>query len=356
MRIKRWPSFALMRAHALRYGLPAAAILLASGAAVARAADEPRRIFAREYYHTFAHNNAVLERIKPGEVIFTRTLDSDGQDENSDQRARPSNPLTGPFYVEGAEKGDAIAVHFRKVRLNRNWGWSVWRLALISLTPESIERLYSDKYKPDLVRKGSERLVRWDIDLAQGTLRLREPASQHVPLEFPARPMLGCVGVAAPGEFAPTSEPAGSYGGNLDYNEIGEGATVILPVYHPGALLFVGDGHALMADGEPTGTGVETSMDVEFSVDLRKTAKVSRPRLVTADYLISVGAQPEFESSLDRALQLATTDMVEWLANEYQIEPWAAHMLVGFAGKYDVVTVQGTMALRVPRRYLPERR
>lgn len=334
----------------------AAVVFLAASARLAHAADQPRQIFAREYFHTFAHNNAVLERIKPGEVIFTHTLDSDGQDEKSEHRAQPSNPLTGPFYVEGAEKGDAIAVHFRKVRLNRNWGWSVWRLALISLTPESIETLYSDKYKPDLVRKGSERLVRWDIDVARGTLRLREPVSKRTPLEFPVHPMLGCVGVAAPGEFAPTSEPAGSYGGNLDYNEVGEGATVILPVYHPGALLFVGDGHALMADGEPTGTGVETSMDVEFSVDLVKKAKVTGPRVETADYLISVGAQPEFESSLDRALQLATTDMVEWLANDYQMEPWAAHMLVGFVGKYDVVTVQGTMALRIPKRYLPERR
>jgi acetamidase/formamidase len=161
--------------------------------------------------------------------------------------------------------------------------------------------------------------------------------------------------LTAAGEFAPTSGPAGSYGGNLDYNEIGEGATVILPVFHPGGLLFVGDGHALMADGEPTGTGVETSMDVEFSVDLVKKAKVTGPRVETADYLISVGAQPEFESSLDRALQLATTDMVEWLASDYQMEPWAAHMLVGFVGKYDVVTVQGTMALRIPKRYLPAR-
>ncbi|HXI44259.1 MAG TPA: acetamidase/formamidase family protein, partial [Bryobacteraceae bacterium] len=230
------------------YGTAALSLLVAC-ATTARAGDEPRQVFAREYFHTFAHNNAVLERIKPGEVIFTRTLDSGGQDEKSEHRSQPSNPLTGPFYVEGAEKGDAIVVHFRKVRLNRNWGYSVWRLALISLTPDSIESLYSDKYKPDLVRKGSQRLVPWDIDLARGMVRLREPESKRVRLEFPVHPMLGCVGVAAPGEFVPTSGPAGSYGGNLDYNQISEGAAVILPVYHPGALLFVGDGHALMADG-----------------------------------------------------------------------------------------------------------
>jgi len=319
------------------------------------AADGARQIFAREYHHTFSHTNPVLDHIQPGEIVFTRTLDSGGQDDKSEHRSQPSNPLTGPFYIEGAEPGDGLIVHFRKVKLNRNWGYSGWRLALISLTPEYVEKIYSSKYKADLVRKGRDNLVPWDIDLTRATVHLREPASKQVPFEFPARPMLGCVGVAAPEDFSPTSGPAGSYGGNLDYNEIGEGATVILPVYHRGGLLFMGDGHALMPDGEPTGTGIETSMDVEFSVSVRKNAKLSGPRVETAEYLISVGAQPEFESSLDRALQLATTDMVNWLTTDYQLQPWAAHMLIGSIGKYDVVTVQGTMALKIPKRYLPAR-
>ena len=114
--------------------------------------------------------------------------------------------------------------------------------------------MYPNHYKADLVRKGRDNIVPWDIDLKANTVRLREPSSSKIKLEFPARPMLGCIGVAAPGDFSPTSGPSGSYGGNLDYNEIVEGATVILPVYHKGALLFMGDGHAIMADGEPTGT------------------------------------------------------------------------------------------------------
>jgi len=171
-------------------------------------------------------------------------------------------------------------------------------------------------------------------------------------LEYPAIPMLGCIGVAAQGDSAPTSGPAGSYGGNLDYNEVREGATIFLPVYHPGALLFVGDGHALMADGEPTGNGIETSMDVEFSVEIRKQKNLAGPRLENTEYLISVGAQPEFVSSLNRALQLATTDMVGWLTRDYHLEPWAAHLLIAMQGKYDVVTVAGSMALKVPKKYL----
>jgi acetamidase/formamidase len=174
-------------------------------------------------------------------------------------------------------------------------------------------------------------------------------------LEFPARPMLGCIGVAPAGDFAPTSGPAGSYGGNIDYNEIVEGATVYLPVYHPGALLYLGDGHALQGDGEPIGNGVETSMDVEFQVDLKKRARLSGPRVENADYIISVGAQAEFQSALDRGLQMATVDMVRWLTEEYKIEPWAAHLLIGYQGRYDVVTVAGSVALRISKRLLPAR-
>jgi acetamidase/formamidase len=304
------------------------------------------------YYRTFSHTNPVFLRIKPGDVIATKTLDSGGQNERNEQLSPPSNPLTGPFYVEGAEPGDALRITLRKVRLNRNWGYSAYRLGLFSLSADYIESIYPNRYKPDLVRKGRDNIIPWDIDLAHGTVHPREPASARLPLQFPVRPMLGCIGVAAPGDFAPTSAPSGNYGGNLDYNEIGEGATVVLPVFHPGALLFLGDGHALMADGEPTGTGVETSMDVEFSVALKKNAAVTGPRVETADYLISIGAQPEFASSLDRALQLATTDMVHWLTHDFEIEPWAAHQLIGAVGKYDVVTVAGSMALKLPKKYL----
>ena len=311
-----------------------------------------RPVIPDHYYRTFSHTNPVFQRIKPGEVVATRTLDSGGQNERGEQMSPGSNPLTGPFYIEGAEAGDGLVVKLRKVRLNRNWGSTAYRLGLFSLTADYVETIYPNHYKPDIVRKGRDSVLPWDIDLTRGIVRLREPASAKVKLEFPVRPMLGCIGVAAPGDFAPTSAPSGNYGGNLDYNEIGEGAAVILPVFHPGGLLFMGDGHALMADGEPTGTGVETSMDVEFSVELRKNAQVNGPRVETDDYLISIGSQPEFASSLDRALQMATTDMVRWLVNDYKLEPWAAHQLIGAVGKYDVVTVAGSMALKVPRKYL----
>jgi amidase len=299
------------------------------------------------YYRTFSHDHPVFLRIQPGERVATKTIDTGGKDFRGEKRSPEGDPLTGPFYVEGAEAGDAILVTLHKVRLNRNWGLTAARLSPFALMPDILKRLARDTVG------NWDRQLLWDLDLEDNMVRLHEPPqSARVKFEFPARPMLGCIGVAAPGKnFSPQSGEAGNYGGNMDYNEVVEGSTVILPVFHPGALLYLGDGHALMADGEPTRTGIETSMDVEFSVDVKKEARLTGPRLETADYLISVGSQP-FVSSLDHALKMATTDMVRWLTGDYQLEPWAAHQLIGAVGKYDVVTVGGSIALKIPKKYL----
>lgn len=311
------------------------------------------RVAPDTFWNTLWRGHPVVARIKPGDIVITKTLDAGARDERNVQRAQPSNPMVGPIHIEGAEPGDAIAVHFRRIRPNRGTAWSFYRLGLFSLTPAAIQGLYPNVYKPDLVRPGRSDLLLWDIDTIRGTVRLREPVSARHKLEFPMEPMLGVVGVAPDGDFAPTSGPSREYGGNMDFNEIREGSTVWLPVFHPGALLFVADGHALMADGEPTGAGIETSMDVEFSVELRKNARLSGPRVVTRDYIISVGSQAEFISPLDRGIQLATSDMVRWLTEEYKLEPWAAHMLIAAKGEYEVVTIMGSAALKIAKRWLP---
>ena len=96
-------------------------------------------------------------------------------------------------------------------------------------------------------------------------------------------------------------------------------------------------------------------MDVEFTVALRKSPGVSNPRVETADAIISIGSQPEFVSPLDRSLQIATSEMVAWLTTDYGMEPWAAHLLIGTQGEYDIITVAGSVGLRIPRKVLPSR-
>jgi acetamidase/formamidase len=310
-------------------------------------------IVATRYFNSFDHRHQILARIQPGDIVKTKILDAGGYDENTKKVGERGNPLTGPFYIESAEAGDAIAVTFTQLRMNRNFGWSAYRLGLYAISPEQIEGLYTNSRPPGAALPDRENLVRWDLDLSKNTVRLRDPSSKVHPMQFAAKPMLGCVGVAAPGVFGPTSAISGNYGGNMDYNRIGEGVTVILPVFHPGGLLFIGDGHALQADGEPTGTGIETSFDVTFTVALRKKAGVANPRVETPEHIITVGSQPEFVTSLDRSLRVATSEMVDWLVRDYKMEPWAAHLLIGYQGQYDVVTVAGSMALRLPRSSLP---
>ena len=129
------------------------------------ASAQAKQVVAETYHNTFSRAHAPLARIRPGETIATKTIDASGRDETGTVRGRPPNPLTGPFYVEGAEPGDALVVRFSRVRMNRNWGWSAYRLGLYSLTPESIEGIYPNRYKPGEIIKERVNVVPWDLDL-----------------------------------------------------------------------------------------------------------------------------------------------------------------------------------------------
>lgn len=300
-------------------------------------------------YHTFSREHPVQARIRPGDVVITKTVDSAGFDDQGVRHTkRHGNPLTGPFFVEGAEPGDALVVELRRVRLSRDTGYTAFRVGAAK-----------GAHPPPAYREGAVLPARTDlipmvVDRQRGTAHPQERLSRRVELTFAAAPMLGCIGVAPGMNEAPTSGPAGAYGGNLDYREVREGATVLLPVSIPGAYFFLGDGHALQGDGEAVGSGVETSLDVEFRVSLKKQAKLTGPRLENAEYIGSIGADTARNPSLNHALELATADMLRWLVEEYRIEPVAAHLLIGHAARYDVAALSGVMAIRIPKAMLPK--
>src|SRR6185295_7393359 len=133
----------------------------------------------------------------------------------------------------------------------------------------------------------------------------------------PLRPMLGCVATAPPAKQSFRSGHLGSYGGNMDYNKIREGTTLYLPVSQIGALLFVGDGHAAQGDGELTGDALETSMDIEFSIELIQNSSTGMPRAENGEYLMASG----IAGSLQDALQIATSELMKWLARDYKLNP-----------------------------------
>lgn len=305
-------------------------------------------------YHTFSRHHPILARIQPGDVVVTKTVDSAGFDYAGVRHTKThGNPLTGPFYVQGAEPGDAIVVQLNRVRLNRATGYTAYRVN--TLSPEAREKYSPGPYAEGAVLPGRTDLVPFVIDPKSRTVRPKERLSRKIDLTFNASPMLGCIGVAPAVDEAPTSGPAGAYGGNLDYKEIREGATVILPVSVAGAYLFIGDGHALQGDGEAVGSGIETSLDVQFTVTLRKKVGLTDPRVENEEYLISIGARTATNHSLNDALTLVNSDMMRWLIEEYGIEHIAAHLLIGHQAKYDVAALSGVMAVKIPKRVLPKK-
>jgi amidase len=289
----------------------------------------------------FSSKVAAPLRIHPGDTVRTWSVDAGGTDPKNVRRSAGGNPQTGPFYVEGAMPGDTLVVRLNRVRLNRDWAQSGSRVVGRALEPGALAGVkWDDAF-----------VSRWRLDAARGVATLDSPTAALGKLAIPLQPMLGCVAVAPPGESSVRTTDSGSFGGNMDYNQIREGTTVYLPVYHPGALLFLGDGHAAQGDGELTGDALETSMDFEFTVDLVRDRSFGHPLAENSEFLISIG----IGGSLDQALQQATSGMMRWLERDYKLAASEAAMILGFALKYDVVDLVGTqvsIAAKVPKAAL----
>jgi acetamidase/formamidase len=201
-------------------------------------------------------------------------------------------------------------------------------------------------------RPANERSV-WIIDGNAGTVRLREPPEGLKTFAPPLAPMIGCFGVAPAMGQAFSTATSAQNGGNMDYRLFAPGTTAWFPVSVPGALFYLGDGHACQGDGEIVGTGIETSFEMEVTFRVLKRT-IAWPRGETAEDIFTIGnARP-----LDQALQHATTEMLRWLGEDYGLEPRAASHLLGQVVRYDVGNVFNpafTIACRVAKRWLAKR-
>ena len=290
---------------------------------LAAQAPAARTFIPERFYNTFSFAHPPALRIKPGERIVTKTADAAGVDWNGKQVAQGPNPQTGPFFVEGAEPGDMLVVSIEKIETNRTTGYSSSLLAPYAVDPAAL-----------IARVDREpRRANWIIDKAKGTVRL--DGNDIGGLELRLRPMLGCVGVAPARKEAVATSTPGPFGGNMDYAGMNAGVKVMLPVYEPGALLFIGDGHALQGEGEVVGTGIETSMDVEFSVQVVKKKALQWPRLENDTYVMVLGS----ERPLLQALQHATSEMHRWLMQDYGLSERGASTLMGQTLEYEVGNV-----------------
>ena len=274
------------------------------------------------FYRQFSPLNQPVLRVAPGDTIHTTTVDAGGQDEHSIARVIGGNPETGPFYVIGANPGDTLVVHIVHLKLNRDWA-------------QSDDNIVDRGLNSDLAIKTRDngKAIRWHLDLANGTASPEKPGNHMKSFSIPVKPMLGCIATAPnPGNAPPATGDSGPYGGNMDFNEIGEGATVYLPVSNPGALLYFGDAHALQGDGEMNGNALETSMDVEVTVDVIPNTHLRNRRIETPDAIIAMGLQ----GSLDDAFKEATANMAQWLTEDYKLTPSEVAQFIGVASEYHI--------------------
>lgn len=304
---------------------PAVAGLALVPATLQSQAPATHRFVPTQFYTTYSFAHPPALRIKPGDRVITKTIDAGGTDWDGKSVSPAGNPQTGPFYVEGAEPGDVIVVTFEKIETNRSTGYSGSLLAPYTVDPAAIAA------RTD---RDPKRMI-WNIDKAKGIVSLDSPDIKPSHLEVPLKPMLGCVGVAPARKEAIAAITPGAFGGNMDYAGLVAGTKLMLPVYEPGALLFIGDGHARQGEGEAAGTGVETSMDVEFTVALIKKKPIAWPRLENADYIMVLGsARPLLE-----AFQHATTEMHRWLMADYGFSERGASIFMGQALEYEIANV-----------------
>lgn len=290
-------------------------------------------------YPTFARRAPVF-KVKPGDTLVTNTLWGEWYEKAGG--AWPGE--VGPIEIEGATPNDTLVVRILKLMPNHNTAVSTHRPALSALTADKSTPMLNDP-------PPSQRYV-WQLDLSRMTGTLNLPNSRMKSITLPLSPMLGRVATAPAGEESWGGLWPGEFGGNMDVPDIKEGATVYLPVFHPGALFYFGDGHALQGDGEICGSGLETAMDVTFQFDLIKNKKIQWPRIEDKDYLMTTG----IVRPLMDAFRMAHVEMVLWLTQEYGFDKWEAYQLVSQIGSArigNVVDPNYCVVAKFPKRYLP---
>jgi len=326
--------------------------MLVALALLCAAAPEPVKYIPRheELKYTFGGHPPVLH-LKPGtrlvswtEDCFDGAVTKPGQLPTKVVPPGHDNPQTGPFYVDGAEPGDTLAIHIEKLSPARPQGLSSFFPGFGALNGTDRTAVLG----PDL----PETVWFYDVDEKAGVLRTRATDGRAT-WEVPLRPFLGCLGVAPGNGEARSTIVPDSFGGNMDCPEVRAGNTVYLGVRVPGALFSFGDGHFGMGEGEIIGTAVEGAMNVELTVDLIKHRETPWPRIENGEFLMSVGAARPLED----AARIAFKDMVQWVRERSGLSEMDAYQFVSQASSAKVIQIVDplyTVLVQVPKKRLPK--
>jgi acetamidase/formamidase len=253
------------------------------------------------------------------------------------------NPQTGPFYIEGAEPGDTIAVHFVSIEPARDWAASTTVPLFGALTGTHLTALLNEPLP--------ETVWMWQLDRALRTCRF-SGRSSDVTIDLPMDPMHGTVGVAPANLEVRSALVPDAFGGNMDTPEMRAGTTCYLGVNTDGALLSLGDGHARQGEGETCGVAVECAMNTVVIVDLIRGAACPWPRLESDTHIMTAGsARP-----LEDAFRIAAHDMTQWVASLCGLSAMDAYQLVTQAIEAPLANVcdtNYTSVVKFGKRYLP---
>ncbi len=274
-----------------------------------------------QYAFTFG-GVAPVQTVRPGTALrlwsedaFGGKLRSTSDKSSANVDLRFVNAQTGPFYVEGAEPGDALALHMVSIEPARDWGASAAIPFFGGLTSTDRTATLQDPL-PDTT---------WiyHVDSARRTVAFQAQHSE-LRVELPLAPMLGTVGVAPAGGEVRSSLVPDRFGGNMDCPQMRAGATCFLGVNVEGALFSIGDGHYRQGEGEACGTAVEGAMTTTLIVELIKGAAPAWPRLEDDEHWMAVGSSRPLED----AWRIAQVEMVRWFGELYGLHAMDAYQLL----------------------------
>ncbi|MEU8957956.1 acetamidase/formamidase family protein [Streptomyces sp. NPDC048518] len=304
-----------------------------------------------EYAWTFGGTPPVA-RIAPGTILDLFTEDCFAGNVRSEKDLVSKvcefpflNPQTGPFYVEGAEPGDTVAVHFVSIEPARDWA--------ASTTVPLFGALTSTHSTASLQAPLPEAVWIWQLDRTRRTARFSaRDGDFHI--DLPMDPMHGTVGVAPANLEVRSALVPDAHGGNMDTPEMRAGVTCYLGVNVEGALLSLGDGHARQGEGETCGVAVECAMNTVVIVELLKGVTTPWPRLESDTHIISTGsARP-----LEDAFRISQLDLVQWLVRDYGFSEMDAYQFATQTVESPIANVcdtNYTCVAKIRKEWLPKR-
>ena len=331
-----------MRAYFLLLMLPAAAV-----AQTANVIKYHATINDVKYVYGPA---APVAHVKPGDIIETNTLDAFGnvlkKPGDTQSLVKGDNPLTGPFYVDGAQPGDTLAVKILDLQVDGDTGGGAFAPGFGALNETN--------YTPMLHAPLGERVWYYHIDHAANEAMFKALDSDFS-VKIPLHPFFGCIGVApASGEARSSVVPA-EFGGNMDSPEASAGNTVYFPVNVKGGLFYIGDGHAAMGDGEIAGTAIEVPLKARVQLSVIKGRTISWPQFENDNAIMTVGAY----RPLDDALRIAFTELVHWIHKDYGLSELDAYELLSQVGKIhlnEMVDPNYVIVASIEKKYLPPKK